>query len=682
MAGKRRTGKAVAGNGMPEGGMGETKEPAGDMPAGAMEDSAVTAAEMPAGSMGGSAETPGEMPVGGMGDDELGTDRFRPANLPPDSAPQPAFEPGVVEVEFREGVRPQVLEAIEGAPSAIASAVGTELAPLNEILVRYQIEGAEPSILTSEEAAAEAQAAAQEQGIEVPNLGNFVTLHFPSDTNTQAVSEELSRLPEVERAVAVPKALPPQTPLNEPLVGATDQVVLDPTTGLENQWYVFRCGVNRAWSMASGAGAIIADVDWGYRTTHQDLAPRLDMSHAYNAYDGGTNVSTGGSVSHGTAVMGIAGGADNNLGMAGIAFGASLWPVQADSGPGPALGGNAWARAIDWVRTTDGGGGRKVINLEVQTGSFGNYEMVPSVNAAIQTAIANGVVVCVAAGNGDRDAGIDDSGNPIPETGSILVGATEYDGTQNRRAGFSNFGSRIVVCAPGDASHDLTCSSSSDSAYRNGFGGTSGATPKVAGTVALMLNLNPSLTHAEIRTILNTTGTAVVTDATKPVGTFLDAGAAVAAAHPKSSGPVVAWGPNRLDAFVIGTDSALYHKWWNGSAWGPSLTGYEGMGGKIISDPEVVAWGPKRLDVFVIGTDSALYHKWWNGSAWGPSLTGYEGMGGKILGQPKVVAWGPNRLDVFVIGTDSALYHKWWDGSSWHPSLTGWEPMGGIIIKF
>jgi hypothetical protein len=44
---------------------------------------------------------------------------------------------------------------------------------------------------------------------------------------------------------------------------------------------------------------------------------------------------------------------------------------------------------------------------------------------------------------------------------------------------------------------------------------------------------------------------------------------------------VVAWGANRLDVFVTGTDSALYHKWWNGSAWGPSLTGYENMGGVI-----------------------------------------------------------------------------------------------------
>jgi Repeat of unknown function (DUF346) len=143
----------------------------------------------------------------------------------------------------------------------------------------------------------------------------------------------------------------------------------------------------------------------------------------------------------------------------------------------------------------------------------------------------------------------------------------------------------------------------------------------------------------------------------------------------------VAWGPNRLDVFVTGTDSALYHKWWNGSAWGPSVTGYEGMGGICVGDPRVVSWGANRLDVFVLGTDRALYHKWWDGSSWGPSLTGYERQGGVILGQPEVVSWGPNRLDVFVLGTDRALYHKWWDGSSWGPSLTGYERLGGICMS-
>ena len=149
---------------------------------------------------------------------------------------------------------------------------------------------------------------------------------------------------------------------------------------------------------------------------------------------------------------------------------------------------------------------------------------------------------------------------------------------------------------------------------------------------------------------------------------------------PNPSGPVVAWGPNRLDAFVIGTDSALYHKAWNGSAWQPSPTGYDGMGGIVEGPPEVVSWGPNRLDIFVRGTDQGLYHKWWNGAAWGPSVTGYENMAGKIVGKPKAVAWGPNRLDVFVIGTDHQLYHKAWNGSAWFPSLTGYEPLGGIIV--
>ncbi|WP_289884786.1 M43 family zinc metalloprotease [Janthinobacterium sp. SUN118] len=148
-----------------------------------------------------------------------------------------------------------------------------------------------------------------------------------------------------------------------------------------------------------------------------------------------------------------------------------------------------------------------------------------------------------------------------------------------------------------------------------------------------------------------------------------------------SAPQVVSWAPNRLDVFVTGTDSGLFHKWWNGSAWGPSLTGYEAMGGLCVGDPRAVAWGPNRLDVFVVGTDRGLYHKWWNGAAWGPSLTGYEAMGGICLGQPEAVAWGPNRLDVFVIGTDRALYHKWWDGTAWGPSLTGYERLGGICMS-
>jgi hypothetical protein len=132
---------------------------------------------------------------------------------------------------------------------------------------------------------------------------------------------------------------------------------------------------------------------------------------------------------------------------------------------------------------------------------------------------------------------------------------------------------------------------------------------------------------------------------------------------------VVAWAPNRLDVFAVGTDSALYHRWWDGSAWG----GWEGLGGTLVSPPEVVSWGTNRLDIFAVGTDHALYHRWWDGTAWG----GWESLGGLLASTVTAVSWAPNRLDIFGLGTDNALYHRWWDGSAWG----GWERLGGTLTS-
>lgn len=698
-------GSQPSSRGMPSRNMDESRSPRGQMPPGAMEPSGMRTEDMPSGDM-----EPGD----------LGAPRFAPDGPPPTggSGGGGRWEPGVVEVLFHDDVAAEVMQATSTAAPQIRSPQGIDLSSVNQVLQRHGLQMAEPTFLRSREEAADAQVEARRAGVDVPSLANFVTLHFSADADVQRVAAELERLPEVRRAVPVPTAIPPSatvatdditadavraearardlvaaadataadeappgTPLNEPLVGSSAVVSVDPVSGFERQWYIFRCNVPPAWNVASGSNVVVVDIDWGYRTTHEELAGRLDLSRAYNSYDGGTNVSHGTSVSHGTAVMGLVGAADNDRGIAGIAFGSRLWPVQANSGPGAPLGGNAWARAIDWVRTADSGGRRKVIILEVQTGSFGNYEMVPSVNAAIQTAIAAGVVVCVAAGNGNRDAGIDDAGNAIPDTGSILVGATEYDPAQNRRAGFSNFNARVTVCAPGDASHDVTCSNTSDTAYRNGFGGTSGATPKVAGAVALMLERNPALTHAQVRTILRNTGGPVVTDATRPVGTFLNVGAAVQAARPAAWGPYISlggvclygsalasWGVNRLDAFVTGTNGALFHKFWDGDAW----SGYTSLDGVCIAAPAAVSRAANRIDVVVVGIDSQLYHRAWNGAGFTP----YAPLGGVILHSPAIAAAGPTRLDVFVIGADNALYQRTWSGGAWAPYLN----LGGICI--
>jgi hypothetical protein len=74
----------------------------------------------------------------------------------------------------------------------------------------------------------------------------------------------------------------------------------------------------------------------------------------------------------------------------------------------------------------------------------------------------------------------------------------------------SNWGPRVDVAAPGDKWHDLTCSASGDDKYKNEFGCTSGATPKVAGTVALMLQCNPFLTPAEVREIIKSTASPTI----------------------------------------------------------------------------------------------------------------------------------------------------------------------------
>lgn len=474
---------------------------------------------------------PTEVAAEGVQPGQPGMPMFPARESPPGSAPVPEWEPGVVEVEFRHSVSPEIAAAAAAA-DAITSAAGADLASIHEVLQRHAVTRVEPSFRASVTEAAAGDTVLNRDPT-VPPLDSFVTLYFPPEADLAAVAQELNQLPEVERAVPVPRAIPPEavplegTPLDEPLVGTGDQVVANSSNGLENQWYLFRCRANQAWGLSTGDEVVIADIDWGYRTTHQDLAPRLDLSHAFNSFDGSTNVSHGDSTSHGTAVLGIAGGADNDRGMAGFAPMATLWPIQANSGSGPPLTGNPWANAIEWVRLADSGGRRKVIILEVQTGTFGNYEMVPSVNAAIQRAIASGVVVCVAAGNGNRDADRDDLGNPIPETGSILVGATAYDPEQNPRAWFSNFGARISLAAPGDSDHDVTCSIAADNAYQNAFGGTSGATPKVAGAAALMLSVNPQLSHAEVREILRATGFPVVSEPGKPIGHLLDTEAAV-----------------------------------------------------------------------------------------------------------------------------------------------------------
>jgi subtilisin family serine protease len=434
-------------------------------------------------------------------------------------------QPQVVYVEFAQPPPPELFKML-ALPDGRAAPVNAEFIGLIGFLKERMLVKAEPSFPPSAQL--------------TTDRTRFCTLLFSPESPVEDVARALNDRPEVIHAVTgrglCPPAGPPRNPLGEPLIGHRYGGMLgtNPSNHLDNQWYVFRCRIDQAWAEGgSGKGVVIADIDWGFLTSHQDLQGRIKVKR--NTMDWSTNVTQGAyTYCHGTAVLGIAGAANNGMGMAGVAFGAELWALQAGNKPGT-MDPAPWWKAIDYVRKRSSKGRPKIVMLEVQTEMSENVEVIPPIRQAIREAIAAGVVVCVAAGNGSRDAGEDAAGRPFPTTGSILVGATIYDERENVLADFSNFGPRVAVYAPGDAAHDLTCSSAADHAYRNRFGGTSGATPKVAGTVALMLEANSRLTPCEIKDILKETGTPIKTDNPNAAGVFLNAELAMLEARRRAS---------------------------------------------------------------------------------------------------------------------------------------------------
>ena len=160
------------------------------------------------------------------------------------------------------------------------------------------------------------------------------------------------------------------------------------------------------------------------------------------------------------------------------------------------------------------------------------------------------------------------------------------------------------------------------------------------------------------------------------VSSTIGPGTAPRGCHTRPLGGIVlhdlrlaASGPNRLDAFVIGTNNALFQKTWNGAAWGA----YVQLGGVCIASPAAVSRAPNQLDVFVIGTDNAVHHRHFNGTSWG----GFTSLGGVVKLGVGASAAGPNRLDVFAIGMNNALYQKTWNGAAW----SGWQNLGGVCIS-
>ena len=136
------------------------------------------------------------------------------------------------------------------------------------------------------------------------------------------------------------------------------------------------------------------------------------------------------------------------------------------------------------------------------------------------------------------------------------------------------------------------------------------------------------------------------------------------------SGPAaVSWAPGRIDVFGRGLDDALWTNAWTGTGW----TGWRSLGGRITSDPDVASWAPGRLDVFARGVDGAIWHRGHAGGAWFP----WDSLGGTTASGPGVASRSPGRIDIFAVGSDGALYGTGWAAAGW----TGWYGLGGLLTS-
>ena len=130
-------------------GSSQSDATSGEMP-GARMDSTSPEEMMPSGSMEGrQASTHDDMPGSQMDAGDAGSPRFGPENLPPGARPAAAWEPGVVEVQFRDDVAAEVTRATNAATPEIRSFTTRDLSAVNQILRRNGLQSAEPTFLRS-----------------------------------------------------------------------------------------------------------------------------------------------------------------------------------------------------------------------------------------------------------------------------------------------------------------------------------------------------------------------------------------------------------------------------------------------------------------------------------------------------------------------------------------------------
>ncbi len=224
----------------------------------------------------------------------------------------------------------------------------------------------------------------------------------------------------------------------------------DPSdSGYASQWSLPKIGWNNVFGTVTPSGsAVVALLDTGVDGSHADLAGQLVAGTSILDGSAGTTDPNG----HGTALAGIiAALTDNGQGIAGVGYaGVKVMPITVLDSNG--LGqdsdiilGVVWA--VDH--------GADVINM-----SFSNPGYSTALQAAIDYAWANNVVVVAATGNDGSSAVT----FPAGDRGVIGVSNTDQDDNLN---GSSNYGTDTFLGAPGTSITTLAAGGGVDHDHRH-----------------------------------------------------------------------------------------------------------------------------------------------------------------------------------------------------------------------
>lgn len=264
-------------------------------------------------------------------------------------------------------------------------------------------------------------------------------------------------------------------------------------TSNNNQYWLYSAGIADAWRKAKTNHKVsIAVLDSSIMTSHEDLS--ANVLHEY-AWDAAHNTHYAEDISdaqrldsHGTHVAGIACGvANNSVGIAGASYNANLIPVKVNNGNSISTSSviTAYQYVMYLARTIPS------LNIRVINLSFGEAGID---NRRLHSVIAQArnqydIVSVCAGGNGDK--------NNNPRTAAIYpsdypecVSVTSL--TQSGRNSYwSDYNMEKDISAPGEG---ITSTLAYDGRPYGKMGGTSMASPLVAGVFALLFAAVPDAT--------------------------------------------------------------------------------------------------------------------------------------------------------------------------------------------